>query len=68
MKENFMNKYQKNLAKSLELIEVCFTLKQAYLKNKYPEAAQQDIKDMIYRGILSRKKRLWKSPKASLKP
>ncbi len=63
-----MDRYQKNLAKSLELIEVCFDLKEAYLKTKYPEASQQDIKDMIYKGILLRKERQCKSLKVSLKP
>jgi len=63
-----MDQYQKNLAKTLELIEVCFNLKQAYLEKRYPEASQQDIKDMIYKGILSRKGRQWKSPKALSKP
>jgi hypothetical protein len=63
-----MDRYQKNLAKTLELIDVCFNLKQAYLKKQCPEASQQDIKGMIYKGILLRKKRQWKLPKASLKP
>ena len=59
-----MDKYRKNLAKTLELIEVCFNLKQAYLEKRYPEASQQAIKDMIYKDILLRKGRQWKSPKA----
>jgi len=63
-----MDIYKKNLAKTLELIEICFNLKQAYLSKIYPEASQQDIKDMIYKGILLRKKRQWKSPKALSKP
>ena len=63
-----LDKYQKNLAKSLELIDVCFNLKEAYLKQKYPATSQQEINAMIYQGILSRKKRQWKSPGASSKP
>ena len=63
-----MDKYQKNLAKSLELIDVCFNLKEAYLKQLYPGASQQDIDSKIYQGILSRKKGQWKSPRASSKP
>jgi len=63
-----LDKYRKNLAKSLELIDVCFNLKEAYLKQVYPGASQQDIDSMIFQGILSRKKRQWKSPGASSKP
>ena len=63
-----MGKYQKNLAKSLELIEICFNLKEAYLKQLHPGTSQQDINRMIFQSIVSRKEKQWKSPKASLKP
>lgn len=62
-----MDGYHKKLAKSLELIDICFNLKEAYLKQIYPEASQQKINSMIFKGILSRKKRQWKSQKALLK-
>ena len=68
LENSLMDKYQRNLAKSLELIDVCFNLKEAYLKQKHPAAPQQEISAMIYQGILSRKKRQWKSPGASSKP
>ena len=62
-----MKRFQKNLSKSLELIDACFNLKEAYLKQKYPEASQQEIIDMVYKGILLRKEKQWKSQKALLK-
>lgn len=68
LENSLMDKYQRNLGKSLELIDVCFNLKEAYLKQKHPATSQQEISAMIYQGILSRKKRQWKSPGASSKP
>lgn len=62
--QNIKKKYQRNLAKSLELIDMCFNLKEAYLKQKHPEASRQEIIDMVYKGILSRKEKQWKSQKA----
>ncbi len=57
-------KLQKNFAKSIELIDACFKLKVAYLQQKYPDASQKEIKNMIYKEILARKERQWKSQKA----
>ena len=68
LENSLMDKYQRNLAKSLELIDLCFNLKEAYLKQVYPGVSQQDINRMIFQGILSRKKGQWKSPRASSKP
>lgn len=62
-----IKRLQKNLDKSLELIDICFNLKEAYLKQKYPEASHQEIIDMVYKGILLRKEKQWKSQKALLK-
>ncbi len=65
--KNIIDVYHKKLAKSLELIETCFNLKEAYLKQIYPGASQQEINSMIFKGILSRKEKQWKSQKALLK-
>jgi hypothetical protein len=59
-----VDKYQRNLAKTFELIDACFNLKQAYLMKKYPKASAKQISNMVYEGILSRKERQWKSLKA----
>jgi len=62
-----MNRYHKNFAKSLELIQICFDLKEAYLKQIYPQASQEHINRVIFQRMLSRKKSQWKSQKALLK-
>lgn len=63
-----MEKYQQNLSRTLELIDLCFNLKQAYLRTKHPNATDSEIEELIYRGILTRKTNQWKSQKASSKP
>jgi len=68
LENSLKDRYHRNLAKTLELIDACFNLKEAYLKRPHPEASQQDINNMIFQGILSRKEKQWKSPKASSKP
>ena len=55
-----MHRYEQNLRKSLEIIDVCFNLKEAYLKQRHPRASQRTITQMIYRDILHRKERQWK--------
>ena len=57
-----------NLSKTLEIIDTCFNLKEAYLKQKYPHSSQDEIADMVYQGILSRKNNQWKLQKTSLRP
>ncbi len=64
---NIMDRYQKNFSKSLELIDICFNLEEAYLKKIHPQASQKDINNIIFQGILSRKKRQWRLQKALLK-
>jgi hypothetical protein len=61
------NKYKQNLAKTLELIELCFTLKEAYLRQQHPLASPGEIRQMICQGILERKERQWTSPDPFLK-
>ncbi|MEI6128134.1 MAG: hypothetical protein WCQ99_16415, partial [Pseudomonadota bacterium] len=57
-----------NLRKTLEIIDACFDLKEAYLKQLYPNETQKEIAGRIYQGILKRKEAQWKSQKDSLKP
>jgi hypothetical protein len=60
--------YEKNLAKTLELIDLCFQLKEAYLRQRYPSASPLEIRQVICSGILARKERQWTSPDPSSKP
>jgi len=62
-----MNRYQKNFAKTLELIDTCFTLKEAYFRRRYPTRSSQEITELLYQDILERKERQWKSQKDLLK-
>ena len=55
-----MTKYQKKLMQSLELIDTCFLLKEAYLHQRYPEKSDYQIKKLIYREIVRRKEEQWK--------
>jgi hypothetical protein len=57
-----MDKYQKNFYKTLELIQTCFDLKEAYLKSKYPAASPEEIRKLVYQQILERKTKQWKPP------
>ena len=50
---------ERNLARTFELIDLCFKLKEAYLKQQYPQASPEEIAQMIYQGILSRKEKQW---------
>ena len=53
-------KYIRNLRKSLELTQVCFDLKEAYLRKIHPELTDVEIQELMYRGILQRKQNQWK--------
>lgn len=57
---------EQNLVKTLELIDLCFKLKEAFLKQQYPQASPEKIWELIYQGILSRKKKQWTLPETSL--
>jgi len=63
-----MDRYTKNFAKSLELIQATFTLKEAYLQAHHPELSKKEITAILYQNILKRKERLWKLQKGSWKP
>ncbi len=65
---NMTTVYKKNLAKTLELIDLCFQLKEAYLRQRHPSASPLEIRQVIYSGILARKERQWTSPDPSSKP
>ena len=43
---------EKNLVKTLELIDLCFTLKEAFLKQQYSQASPEKIRELIYQGII----------------
>lgn len=59
---------RKNFLKTMELIDACFTLKAAYLKQRYPQESDREIARRIYRGILKRKQAQWTFRDKSLKP
>ena len=63
-----VDRYIKNFAKTLELIQATFTLKEAYLQAKHPDLTKKEIAAIMYQNILKRKERQWKSQKGSLKP
>ncbi len=50
---------EKNLTRTIELIDLCFTLKEAYLKSQYPKATPGKIRALIYQGIAARKAKKW---------
>ena len=54
--------HEDNLARTIELIDLCFKLKEAYLRQQHPEASPEKIRDLIDRGILARKERQWARP------
>jgi len=54
-----------NLRKTAEIIDTVFTLKLARLKARHPELSDGEARSRIYRGILERKERQWKSPTES---
>jgi len=52
---------RRNLDKTLGLIDACFTLKEAWLKQQHPGLSESEIRRRIYRGIVARKERQWTS-------
>ena len=59
---------ERNLARTIELIDLCFKLKEAYLRQQHPEASPEKIRDLINQGILARKEQQWASPEICLTP
>ena len=59
---------ENNLARTIELIDLCFKLKEAYLRQQHPEASPEKIRDLINRGILARKEQRWASPEICSTP
>jgi hypothetical protein len=59
---------ENNLARTIQLIDLCFKLKEAYLRQQHPEASPEKIRDLINRGILARKEQQWASPEICLTP
>ncbi len=57
-----MTRYERNFRKTFELIQTCFDLKEAYLRARHPNMTAEQTKRLIYRQILHRKQRQWKSP------
>ena len=39
---------ENNLARTLELIDLCFKLKEAYLKQQHPKASPAKIRELIH--------------------
>lgn len=62
-----MPDYRHNLARTLELTQLCFDLKEAYLKSRNPDASQEQITRMLCDGISARKTAAWTSHAASTK-
>lgn len=52
-------KYIRNLNKTLELTQVCFELKEAYLRKLHPGLKDEEIRELIYLEILKRKQNQW---------
>jgi len=50
---------ESNLARTIELIDLCFKLKEAYLRQQHPEATPEKIRELINQGILARKEQQW---------
>lgn len=59
---------EKNLSRTLELIDLCFRLKEAYFRLQHPGASPEKIHKLIYQGILARKERQWTSPETCSTP
>jgi hypothetical protein len=60
--------YENNLVRTIELIDLCFMLKEAYLRQQHPDASPEKIRDLINCGILARKEKQWASPEICLTP
>jgi hypothetical protein len=59
---------ERNLARTIELIDLCFKLKELNLKRQHLGASPEEIRDLINRGILVRKEKKWVSPEICSKP
>jgi hypothetical protein len=59
---------ERNLAKTIELIDFCFKLKEAYLRQQHPDEPPEKIRNLIDQGILTRKERQWASPEICSTP
>jgi hypothetical protein len=53
---------ERNLARTIELMDLCFKLKEANLRRQHPGASPEEIRDLINRGILARKEQTWALP------
>ena len=62
-----MKPYAKNLFKTLELVELSFTLKEAYLKSRFTDQSEEEIRKSLFNDLVRRKEKQWKSEKAFLK-
>ncbi len=62
-----MKPYAENLFKTLELTDLSFTLKKAYLKSRFTDETEKEIRKRIFESLLIRKEKQWKSAKVFLK-
>jgi len=63
-----LHPYRKNLAKTMALIDACFALKKAYLKSKHPDVSIEELRRMLFEGVVERKERQWSSVLSSSHP
>ncbi|MFC1504764.1 hypothetical protein ACFL6D_05040 [Spirochaetota bacterium] len=54
------NKYIQNFKKTMEIIDLCYTLKAAYIKKTNPGLSNKEVEHEIYKGIIRRKEEAWK--------
>ena len=66
VRKDFMT-LENNLSRTLELIDLCFRLKEAYIRQLQPQASPEKIRELIYQGIRARKEKQWTSPEIFLK-
>jgi len=59
MYSNTMNIYEQKIKKTCDIIDTCFSLKEAYIKLKHPEYSEEEITKEIFNGILYRKEKQW---------
>ena len=57
----------KNLYKTLELLDLCYSLKKEYFKSRFPEKTEREIEKELFKALVERKEAQWKSVKASSK-
>ncbi len=62
-----MKPYVENLLKTLELTDLSFTLKKAYLKSRFTDESEEKIIKRIFEALVKRKEKQWKSAKAFLR-